>query len=192
MAFLALKKFLPDDIDPALVCGIDEVGRGPWAGPLVACALMFCPTSLKLPGLNESKQLSATEREKFYEILMREADVGVGISTVEEIELLDIVVVKKDGQREAYSRNKMSKGILQSLTKRPFTQEKFDFLIHAIERDIQKKKKREVTSKDIGEIVMKQLKKFDTVAYIRFASIYRAFEDVKTFESEIQSLKSIK
>jgi len=110
-------------------------------------------------------------------------------STIEEIELLDIVVVKKDGQREAYSRNKMSKGILQSLTKRPFTQEKFDLLIHAIERDIQKKKKREVTSKDIGEIVMKQLKKFDTVAYIRFASIYRAFEDVKTFENEIQSLK---
>lgn len=111
-------------------------------------------------------------------------------STIEEIELLDIVVVKKDGQREAYSRGKMSKGILQSLTKRPFTQEKFDLLIHAIERDIQKKKKREVTSKDIGEIVMKQLKKFDTVAYIRFASIYRAFEDVKTFESEIQSLKN--
>ncbi len=113
-------------------------------------------------------------------------------STVEEIELLDIVVVKKDGGREAYSRSKMSKGILQSLAKRPFTQEKFDLLIHAIERDIQKKKKREVTSKDVGEIVMKQLKKFDTVAYIRFASIYRAFEDVKTFESEIQSLKSTK
>ncbi len=111
-------------------------------------------------------------------------------STIEEMELLDIVVVKKDGQREAYSRSKMSKGIEQSLTKRPFTQEKFDLLLHAIERDIQKKKKREVTSKDIGEIVMKQLKRFDTVAYIRFASIYRAFEDVKTFESEIQSLKN--
>ncbi len=110
-------------------------------------------------------------------------------STVEEIELLDIMVVKKDGERESYSRNKMSRGILHSLTKRPYTQEKFDLLIHAIERDIQKKKKREVTSNDIGEIVMKQLKKFDSVAYIRFASIYRAFSDVKTFENEIKSLK---
>lgn len=110
-------------------------------------------------------------------------------STLEEIELLDIVVVKKNGQREAYARSKMSKGILQSLIKRPFTQENFDLLIHAIERDIQKKKKREVTSDYIGEIVMKHLKRFDKVAYIRFASIYRAFEDVKTFENEIQSLK---
>jgi transcriptional repressor NrdR len=111
-------------------------------------------------------------------------------STIEEIELLDIMVVKKNGDREAYSRNKMTKGIVQSLTKRPYTQEKLDLLIHAIERDIQKKKKREVTSDDIGEIVMKHLKKFDTVAYIRFASIYRAFSDVKTFENEIQSLKN--
>ncbi len=111
-------------------------------------------------------------------------------SSIEEIELLDIMVVKKNGDREAYSRNKMSKGIVQSLTKRPYTQEKLDLLIHAIERDIQKKKKREVTSGDIGEIVMKHLKKFDTVAYIRFASIYRAFSDVKTFENEIQSLKN--
>lgn len=110
-------------------------------------------------------------------------------STHEEMELLDLVVVKTDGQRESYSRNKMEKGILQSLTKRPYTQEKFDRLIHAIERDIQKKKKREVTSSEIGEILMKHLSKFDKVAYIRFASIYRSFEDVNTFESEIQSLK---
>lgn len=110
-------------------------------------------------------------------------------STIEEIELLDIVVVKNDGQRESYQRNKLEKGILQSLTKRPYTQDRFDRLIHAIERDIQKKKKREITSKDIGEIVMKQLKRFDKVAYIRFASIYRAFEDVDKFEKEIKMLE---
>ena len=110
-------------------------------------------------------------------------------STIEEIELLDIVVVKNDGQRESYQRNKLEKGILQSLTKRPYTQDRFDRLIHAIERDIQKKKKREITSKDVGEIVMKQLKRFDKVAYIRFASIYRAFEDVDKFEKEIKLLE---
>lgn len=109
-------------------------------------------------------------------------------STTEEVEILDITVVKSDGSRESYNREKVKRGILQSLTKRPYTQEKFNRLLNAIERDIQKKKKREITSEQIGEIVMKQLKKFDKVAYIRFASIYRAFEDVKTFESEIDSL----
>lgn len=111
-------------------------------------------------------------------------------STLEEMELLDIVVVKNDGRRESYSRNKMERGILHSLTKRPYTQDKFDKLVHAIERDIQKKKKREVTSKEVGEILMKHLRKFDKVAYIRFASIYRAFEDVTKFQNEIKSLQT--
>lgn len=110
-------------------------------------------------------------------------------STTEEMELLDIVVVKHDGHRETYAREKLKRGILQSLTKRPYTEDAFERLIHQIERDIQKKKKREVTSREVGELVMKHLSKFDTVAYIRFASIYRAFEDVSKFQSEIQSLK---
>lgn len=110
-------------------------------------------------------------------------------STIEEMELLDIVVVKQDGRRESYSRSKLKRGIRQSLTKRPYTREAFDALIHSIERDIQKKKKREVTSREIGEIVMRRLSSFDKVAYIRFASIYRAFTDVSTFESEIRSLE---
>ena len=113
-------------------------------------------------------------------------------STLEEIELLDIVVVKNDGRRESYSRNKMEQGIIRSLTKRPYTQDKFDRLVHGIERDIQKKKKREITSKDLGEILMKHLRKFDKIAYIRFASIYRAFEDVGKFEREIKSLRTKK
>ena len=113
-------------------------------------------------------------------------------STIEELEILDLVVVKNDGQRESYSREKLKRGILHSLTKRPYTQEKFDRLINAIERDIQKKRKREITTAQVGELVMKHLKKFDKVAYIRFASIYRAFEDVKTFKSEIRSLETKK
>lgn len=109
-------------------------------------------------------------------------------STKEEMELLDIVVVKNDGHRESYVRDKLCAGILHSLSKRPYTSDCFDQLIYAIERDIRKKKKKEITSRDIGDIVMKHLAKFDTVAYIRFASIYRAFEDVNKFETEIQSL----
>lgn len=113
-------------------------------------------------------------------------------STTEELELLDLTIVKRDGRHEAYSRSKLTDGLLRSLTKRPYTQEKFERLIHSIERDIQKKKKREITSNEVGEIVMKHLSKFDTVAYIRFASIYRAFEDVEKFQNEIRSLRGQK
>ncbi|MDO8626074.1 MAG: transcriptional regulator NrdR [Candidatus Magasanikbacteria bacterium] len=110
-------------------------------------------------------------------------------STVEEMELLDIIVVKRDGSREGYMREKIEQGIKRSLTKRPFTQEKFARLMHSIERDIQKKKKREISSDDIGELVMKHLHVFDKVAYIRFASVYRDFKDVKTFERELKKLR---
>ena len=113
-------------------------------------------------------------------------------STNEELELLDIVVVKNDGKRESYSREKLKAGIIHSLAKRPYTQERFDRLINGIEREVQKKKKREITSAIMGEIVMKHLKKFDKIAYIRFASIYRAFEDVETFQDEIRSLERAK
>jgi len=109
-------------------------------------------------------------------------------STVEETELLDIIVVKSDGRRESYMRDKLENGIKMSLTKRPYTHDSFRHLVHAVERDIQKKKKREISSKEIGEIVMKHLRNFDKVAYIRFASIYRDFRDVRTFEKELKKL----
>jgi len=109
-------------------------------------------------------------------------------STVEEIELLDIIVIKNDGSREAYQRDKMESGIVRSLTKRPHTKEAFENLIRNIEREIQKKKRREVSSKEIGEALMKHLKVFDKIAYIRFASVYRDFKDVNTFEKELKKL----
>jgi transcriptional repressor NrdR len=110
-------------------------------------------------------------------------------STIEETELLDVVVIKEDGHRESYMRDKMENGLKRSLTKRPFTQDKFHRLVHLIERDIQKKKTREIASKVIGEIVMKHLRIFDGIAYIRFASVYRDFRDVKTFEKELKKIK---
>ncbi len=109
-------------------------------------------------------------------------------STVEETELLDIIVVKSDGRRESYMRDKIEDGLRRSLTKRPYTQERFHRLVQEIERDIQKKKKREINSREIGEIAMKHLRTFDKVAYIRFASVYRDFKDVKTFEKELRKL----
>jgi transcriptional repressor NrdR len=118
-------------------------------------------------------------------------------STVEEMELLDVMVIKNNGRREAYSRDKLEAGIKQSLVKRPYTEDTFHRLIHKIERDIQKKpgkhwsagtKSKEIKSKDIGDIIMKHLRRFDKVAYIRFASIYRAFQDLDKFQSEVSAL----
>jgi len=109
-------------------------------------------------------------------------------STVEEIEILDLTVVKRDGRREAYMREKLEAGVRKALEKRPVTADRFKDLMNAIERDLQKRKKNEVTSEMIGEIVMNRLKSFDKVAYIRFASVYRAFEDVKTFQEALEHL----
>jgi len=109
-------------------------------------------------------------------------------STIEEVELLDLTVVKSDGRREAYSRDKVVRGLTKALEKRSFTDAAFKKLVHNIERDIQKKKRGELTSTEIGEIVINRLKGFDKVAYIRFASVYRQFEDVETFQKELNSL----
>ena len=104
------------------------------------------------------------------------------------MELLDCTVVKRNGRREPYSREKLASGLRRSLEKRPYTQAQFSSLLHNIEREVQKVRSGEITSADIGEIVMNQLKGFDKVAYIRFASVYRSFEDLETFEKELQSL----
>ncbi|MBI5370052.1 transcriptional repressor NrdR [Candidatus Uhrbacteria bacterium] len=109
-------------------------------------------------------------------------------STLEEIELLDLTVVKRDGRRENYSREKLVRGLEKALEKRPYTDNSFQKLVHKIERDIQKKRRGQLTSAELGEIVMKHLRAFDKVAYIRFASVYRSFDDVKTFEDELKKL----
>lgn len=115
---------------------------------------------------------------------------GYRFSTLEEVEILDLAVIKRDGRREPYSREKLESGLRKSLEKRSHTSPDFKSLVGSIERDIQKKRKPEITSAEIGEIVMNRLKTFDKVAYIRFASVYRSFEDVKTFEKELKNLKN--
>lgn len=109
-------------------------------------------------------------------------------STHEEVALLDLTVVKRNGEREHYSRDKLVKGIERALEKRPYTDDQFHQLINKIERDIQKERKNQLTSGQLGEIVMERLEQFDEVAYIRFASVYRSFEDVETFEKELKKL----
>lgn len=113
---------------------------------------------------------------------------GFRFSTYEELEILDLTIVKSNGRKESYSRDKMVKGLKRALEKRPITNDAFKKLIHSIERDLQILKKNEITSNQVGQSVMKNLKKTDQVAYIRFASVYESFKDAHTFRRELNKL----
>lgn len=110
-------------------------------------------------------------------------------STHEEIELLNLKVKKRDGEEEAYDRMKLERGVARALEKRPVNPEATAELVAAVERDIQLKAKSDmISSQEIGEIVMKHLKRLDKVAFIRFASVYRQFEDLEEFKQELDKL----
>ena len=109
-------------------------------------------------------------------------------STIEEMEMFGFTVIKRDGRRVPYERDKLLRGLERSLEKRAHTDTSFKKLIHNIERDIQKKRSGEITSAQLGDIVMKHLRRFDKIAYIRFASVYQSFEDLKDLERELQAL----
>jgi len=113
-------------------------------------------------------------------------ECGFRFSSYEEVEILNLTVVKRDGRREPYSREKLEAGLKRAFEKRPITHDAFRRLVNIIERDIQLKGRNEITSKQIGETVMKRLKKADPVAYIRFASVYRSFTDAESFWEELK------
>lgn len=113
-------------------------------------------------------------------------------TTYERVELTNFLVVKKDGRREIYDRNKLEAGILKACEKRPISKEQIDKIVSNIERKLQATCDTEVKSQQIGELVIKALKKIDKVAYIRFASVYKSFEDLKSFEKELKDLKKRK
>ena len=109
-------------------------------------------------------------------------------STIEQVEILDLTVVKRDGTKQPYNREKIIRGLRKALEKRSYTRENFDRLIGRIEREIQRTRKNELTSKQIGEFIMKKLESFDQVGYIRYASVYRDFRDVVTFQRELKNI----
>lgn len=113
---------------------------------------------------------------------------GFRFSTYEEMEILDLTIVKRDGRKESYSREKLVKGLKRALEKRPITEDNFKKLVHAVERDLQVLRKNEITSPEVGQVVMKELKKVDQIAYIRFASVYESFKDAHTFKRELSKL----
>lgn len=112
-------------------------------------------------------------------------------TTYERIETPFLIVVKKDGTRELFNRNKLAKGIYKAVFKRPVPQEKIEALVSQIEKEI-RSKEEEIDSREIGELVMEKLKNLDEVAYIRFASVYRPFRSIKAFDKEIKKVLSKK
>ena len=109
-------------------------------------------------------------------------------TTYEYIELTPVYIKKKDGRLEKFDRNKIKNGIMKALEKRPVNHEKIEEILDSIEEKIRRIGKEQIESKVIGEYVMDALKKTDHVAYIRFASVYRSFTDVSSFQEEVKNL----
>lgn len=111
---------------------------------------------------------------------------GRRFTTYERVETIPLTVIKKDQNREQYSRKKIQDGVLRACYKRPISIEKIEEMLDSIEGEIFNEEEREISSTKIGEIVMSHLKKLDAVAYVRFASVYREFKDVSTFLDELK------
>ena len=113
---------------------------------------------------------------------------GKRFTTYEYIENTPLMVIKKDGRREPFRRTKLKAGILRACEKRPVSSVTVDEMVDRIESALQKQMRSEVTSRDIGESVMKALSDLDDVAYVRFASVYRQFKDISQFMEELKGL----
>ncbi len=109
-------------------------------------------------------------------------------TTYEKIETVPLMVVKKDGTRQGYDRNKVLGGIVKACEKRPVSIQQIEKVVDGIELSLYNSMKKEVTTEEIGEIIMSEIKDLDEVAYVRFASVYRQFKDIDTFMEELTKI----
>lgn len=109
-------------------------------------------------------------------------------TSYEKVEEVPLMVIKKDGTRETFDRNKLLNGMIKSCEKRPVSLSQLEEIVDAIERKVQNDMRKEVSSVELGEMVMNGLKSVDEVAYVRFASVYRQFKDVKSFMKELTEI----
>lgn len=147
---------------------------------------MKCPYC----GFEESKVIDSRPVEDSNSIRRRRECISCEkrFTTYEKIESVPIVVIKKDKTREAFDSEKLLNGLLKSCEKRPVPTETLEHMVEEIENIIANTMEREITSSQIGELVMERLKKIDEVAYVRFASVYRQFKDINTFMAELNNL----
>lgn len=147
---------------------------------------MKCPYC----GYNESKVVDSRPTDEEAAIRRRREceKCGKRFTTYEKIEEMPLIIVKKDGSREIYQRNKMMNGLLRACEKRPISVSQIEEIADDIEKELYNSMEKEIGSKKIGELVMSRLKKIDDVAYVRFASVYRQFKDINTFLEELNKL----
>lgn len=148
------------------------------------------PVKCRYCASTESKVIDSRPTEDGSAIRRRRECINCGrrFTTYEKIEDLPIMVVKRDGRREPFDSDKIRNGIRKSCEKRPIPAAVQDKLVDDVCREVYGSLASEVTTTDIGEIVMKNLKGVDEVAYVRFASVYREFKDTQTFMAELQRL----
>jgi transcriptional repressor NrdR len=147
---------------------------------------MRCPFC----GHDEDKVIDSRPADEGAAIRRRRECINCGnrFTTYEKIENLPLMVIKKDGSRQPFNRDKLIAGIVKSCEKRPVSTEQIEILVDSIENRYQNSLKREVSSREIGERVMEGLKEIDEVAYVRFASVYRQFKDVSSFLHELNEI----
>ena len=137
----------------------------------------------------ESKVIESRHTEDDSIRRRRECTVcGKRFNTFERLEVPPLIVIKKDGRRETFDRNKVLGGVLKACEKRSVSLVEMERLVDAVERDLRSSLEREIPSVDIGERVMERLRSVDGVAYVRFASVYREFKDVNEFREQLEQL----
>ena len=117
---------------------------------------------------------------------------GKRFTTYEHLEEQPLMVIKKDDRREPFDRQKLLAGVVKACEKRPVSMERLEQLVDELERELSQQFEREVSSREIGERVMKRLHNLDPVAYVRFASVYREFKDVEQFMRELKEILALK
>lgn len=138
----------------------------------------------------ESKVVDSRHSEDGLSIRRRRECLNCGkrFTTYETVESLPIVVVKKDGRRQTFDRNKLFSGMQRACEKRPVSTAQIEAAVTEIEQIVQNSLEREVRSDYIGELVMERLKPMDEVSYVRFASVYRQFKDINSFMAELNKI----
>ncbi len=141
-------------------------------------------------GFLESKVIDSRSTDENTMIRRRRECMRCGrrFTTYETIETTPVLVIKASGNREAFDPSKIKSGIIKSCEKRPVPMFKIDKLVEDVQKQVYNSLNQEVTSKEIGEMVMNGLKDIDEVAYVRFASVYRSFKDISTFMRELEKL----
>lgn len=147
---------------------------------------MFC-------GETESKVIDSRATEDGAIRRRREClNCGKRFTTYETVVTTPVLVVKSSGARQAFDANKIKSGIIKACEKRPVPAQKIDKLVDDIQKKVYNSLNQEISSKEIGEMVMKELKELDEVAYVRFASVYRSFTDISSFMDELEKMVKTK